>query len=205
MKRARRRNAGWSPRPRNVRGRLTRRSLSGSSRSIIGLHIVLPSAFAGKHEDACDITQQAFYIAQTRDHQLRETSKRKPWLFTILHREFLSSRRRQTQYPDTNLESVESELPPITVDHAASLDAKTVLSVLQTLEESFKSALALFYLEQLSYKEIAEVLEIPIGTVMSRLARGKEMLRQRLERTRAENAGKIRPLGATTARKADHG
>ena len=80
------------------------------------------------------------------------------------------------------MEFCEAELPRISVDHAASIDGKTLLLVLQTLDDNFKIPLVLFYLEQLSYKEIATVMEVPIGTVMSRLARGKQMLRQRLEK-----------------------
>ncbi len=60
------------------------------------------------------------------------------------------------------------------------LDATTVLEALREVEEPFRAPLTLFYLEQLSYQEIADVLEIPIGTVMSRLSRGKALLRQRL-------------------------
>jgi RNA polymerase sigma-70 factor, ECF subfamily len=143
-------------------------------------------SLAGNHDDACDITQQAFYLAQTRSHQLRDASKRKQWLFTILHREFLSSHRRETAHPQISLEFSEPELPPITVDHAAGIDGKALLQVLQGLEINFRVPLVLFYLDQLSYKEIATTLDVPIGTVMSRLARGKQMLRQRLEEKRSE-------------------
>ena len=151
-------------------------------------------SLSGNHSDACDITQQAFYLAHTRSHQLRDPAKRKQWLFTILHREFLRTRRREIAHPQSALEFCEHELPPIHVDHAATLDSKAVLLALQTLDENFRVPLALFYLDQFSYKEIAAALEIPIGTVMSRLARGKQMLRQRLEQRRVENNGKIIPL-----------
>ena len=67
------------------------------------------------------------------------------------------------------------------------------MQVLQGMEENFRLPLALFYLNQLSYKEIAAALKVPIGTVMSRLARGKQMLRQRLE-AGAVDSGKIVPL-----------
>jgi RNA polymerase sigma-70 factor (ECF subfamily) len=148
----------------------------------------------GNHHDACDITQQAFYLAFTRAHQLRDGAKRKQWLFTILHREFLRSRRREAAHPQTTLEFSEPVLPHIRVDHAISLDSKTVLLVLQTLDENLKLPLVLFYLNQFSYREIAETLEVPIGTVMSRLARGKQLLRERLEEKRGEDIDKIVPL-----------
>ena len=60
------------------------------------------------------------------------------------------------------------------------------------LEEPFRSALVLFYLEDQSYREIAEVLGVPIGTVMSRIARGKEMLRTQM----ISHADGTAPVGA---------
>jgi RNA polymerase sigma factor (sigma-70 family) len=136
------------------------------------------------HEaDACDLTQQVFSIAQSKFHQIREASKQKSWLFTILAREFARGRRKRAQYEHHSLELVEAELPLITVDHATQIDARGLLATLLGLDEHFRVPLTLFYFEQLSYKEIAGVMEVPIGTVMSRLARGKELLRQGLERT----------------------
>jgi len=156
-------------------------------------------SLTGNHNDACDITQQAFYLAYTRDHQLRDANKRKQWLFTILHREFLSTRRRETAHPQINLEFSEPELPHIHVDHASCIDSKALLLVLQGLDENFRVPLVLFYLDQLSYKEIAAALGVPIGTVMSRLARGKQMLRHRLEERTREGTGKIVPLSRPEA------
>ena len=143
------------------------------------------------HDNACDLTQQAFFIAQTSRHQLRDRSKRKQWLFTILHCEFLRAKRHEAvrQRYDVQLEGDDS--PLISVDHAATMDAKSLVAVLQGLDDSFRLPVSLFYFDQLSYKEIAEILEVPIGTVMSRLARGKTMLRQRLESTRVADAEKI--------------
>ncbi len=162
-------------------------------------------SLSGNHHDACDIAQQAFYLAQIRAHQLRDAAKRKQWLFTILHREFLRTRRRETAHPQTTLEFSEPSLPHITVDHAACLDSQAVLVVLQTLDANFRMPLALFYLDQLSYKEIAATLEVPIGTVMSRLARGKQMLRQRLEEKRVEDNGRIIPLRQAHAERGNDG
>lgn len=131
------------------------------------------------HEaDACDLTQQVFYLAQSKFHQVREESKGKSWLFTILAREFHRVGRKRGRYAHHPLELVESELPHVTVDHAARIDARHLLATLLGLEERFRVPLSLFYLEQLSYKEIAEIIDAPVGTVMSRLSRGKELLRQ---------------------------
>ncbi len=131
------------------------------------------------HEaDACDLTQQVFGLAQAKFHQVRDRAKQKSWLFTILSREFFRSRRQRGRHPHHSLELVESELPIHTVDHAVRIDARGLPARMLALDEHFRVPLRLFYFEQLSYKEIAEVIKVPIGTVMSRLARGKELLRQ---------------------------
>jgi DNA-directed RNA polymerase specialized sigma24 family protein len=75
------------------------------------------------------------------------------------------------------------DAPEEAVSIAPNLDAFDGVSIMKTLrevEEPFRAALTLFYLEQFSYQEIADVLEVPIGTVMSRLSRGKAQLRERL-------------------------
>lgn len=129
--------------------------------------------------DACDLTQQAFYVAQTKVHQLRDPSKIRNWLSTTLRRLFLQRRRHETRFPKHELN--EAELPRVSTDHVARLDSQAVLFALRSLEDHLRVPLVLFYMEELSYKQIAAALEIPIGTVMSRLSRGKHLLRQRLE------------------------
>ena len=61
-----------------------------------------------------------------------------------------------------------------------SLDSESLQQVLNSLPEEFRSVLLLFYFRELSYREIAEQLNVPIGTVMSRLSRGKQQLRERI-------------------------
>lgn len=142
-------------------------------------------SLARNYHDAWDLTQHAFYIAQTRGHQLRDPSKDREWLLTVLHRKFLSTCRHASAHPETTMESAEAELPHIHEDNAAALDGRSALAALDTLDAGFKAPLRLFYIEELSYKTIAEILKIPIGTVMSRLARGKVALRKLPEEKRA--------------------
>src|SRR5713101_7297924 len=77
--------------------------------------------------DACDLTQQTFYIWATKGHQLRDVSKVKTWLFTTLHREFLETRRRQTRFPHYELSQVAGELPVIAPARVNQLDSAQVL------------------------------------------------------------------------------
>jgi RNA polymerase sigma-70 factor (ECF subfamily) len=130
--------------------------------------------------DACDLTQQAFYVWATKGHQLRDESKVKTWLFTTLYREFLGSRRKQTRFPHVDLETVTAELPVVTPGKWSGLDAAQLLSALEQLDEIYQSPVALFYLKDHSYNEIAEILGVPLGTVKSRLTRGLGRLHQLL-------------------------
>jgi|ERR1043166_2846538 RNA polymerase sigma-70 factor (ECF subfamily) len=122
--------------------------------------------------DACDLTQQTFYVWATKGHQLRDPAKVKTWLFTTLHRQFLESRRRLTRFPHHDLETASSELPLISPKTAMVLDSAQVLQALGRVDEIYQAPVALFYLEDRSYKEIAEILDVPMGTVKSRISRG---------------------------------
>jgi RNA polymerase sigma-70 factor (ECF subfamily) len=138
-------------------------------------------SLARSQADACDLTQQTFYVWATKGHTLRDTAKAKTWLFTTLYREFLRSRRRDTCL--TSLEELppgESDLATDEIDHVRQLDSALVLEALGAMAEAFRAPLTLFYLEDLSYQEIAETLGVPVGTVMSRLSRGKDQLRAAL-------------------------
>jgi RNA polymerase sigma-70 factor (ECF subfamily) len=127
--------------------------------------------------EAGDLTQQTFYVWAKKGEQLRDISKVKSWLFTTLHRLFLETRRRQIRFPHDNLDEVPEQLSTESTSFADRLDASTVLSALAMIHEVYRAAVALFYLEDCSYKEIALILEIPVGTVRSRIARGIRQLR----------------------------
>lgn len=130
---------------------------------------------------AADLVQETFCIWAAKGSQLRDRSKAKTWLFTTLHREFLNHRRRASRYSDEPLdEATAAEVADPQDDAERQMDGQRALDLLGALEETYRAPLALFYLQQHSYKEIAAILDVPIGTVMSRISRGKELLRKRM-------------------------
>jgi RNA polymerase sigma factor (sigma-70 family) len=130
---------------------------------------------------ASDLVQETFCIWAAKGSQLRDRSKAKTWLFTTLHREFLSQRRRASRFSDEPLDETTLEASVSSDEDAErQMDGHRAMELLGSLDEAYRAPIALFYLQQHSYKEIAEILDVPIGTVMSRLSRGKEMLRRQM-------------------------
>jgi RNA polymerase sigma-70 factor (ECF subfamily) len=136
-------------------------------------------ALAKSEADAADLTQQTFFLWASKGDQLRDSSKAKSWLFTTLYREFLGRCRHEVRFPKVELAEVGEEEMSI-LPNIDAIDGTTVSKALHSIEELFRAPLTLFYLEQFSYQEISQILGVPIGTVMSRLSRGKALLRQRL-------------------------
>jgi RNA polymerase sigma-70 factor (ECF subfamily) len=128
--------------------------------------------------DARDLTQQTFYVWATKGHQLRDITKVKSWLYTTLHRAFLNGRRREIRFYHHDLDEVPDQLPALTPEFANQVDSSQVLVALAGVDEVYRAAVALFYLEDCPYKDIAAILEVPIGTVKSRISRGLLQLRQ---------------------------
>lgn len=143
-------------------------------------------SLAQREADAADLTQQTFLRWATRGFQLRDRNKAKTWLFTTLYREFLNGHRRAVRYPQVELSDAEPELPPVQPRMMEDVDSQSALDALGQLDETYRAPLTLFYLQQHSYQEIADILDVPIGTVMSRLSRGKAQLRQKLSQPAPE-------------------
>ena len=138
--------------------------------------------------EACDLAQHAFYMWATKGHQLRDPSKVKSWLFTTLHRAFLETRRTLTRFPHSELTETDDDLPVILPDAAGRLDALQAVEALGRVNELYRAPVALFYLEDCSYQEIADMLEVPIGTVKSRMARGLAELKVIFGKDKARNS-----------------
>ena len=147
-----------------------------------------------RESDACDLTQETFYRYATKGHQLRDKSKVKSWLFTTLYRHFIGQQRRDSRFPHFDVTSIDHELPNVAPSVARDTDGSTAIEALSQVSEIYRAPLALLYLDDHSYREIADALDIPIGTVMSRLARGKDQLRRLLADPSAQSVSNITPL-----------
>jgi RNA polymerase sigma-70 factor (ECF subfamily) len=132
--------------------------------------------------DAADLVQETFFTLIQHLHQIRDLSRIKCWLFTTLRRSFLMEVRQRAKHREIeflpDVHGLQAEDP----GHWSTLDALTVRRALLQLDESHRTALQLFYVKNLSYREIGKTLKIPIGTVMSRLSRGKAQLKSILLR-----------------------
>jgi RNA polymerase sigma-70 factor (ECF subfamily) len=128
-------------------------------------------------DDASELTQETFARLLTKGGQICDHSKARAWLFTTLYRIFIGWKRRETNLPHFEISAVEQELPPVNPSTVDSLENETVLQALLELDEHYRVPLMLYYLDDHPYHEIAKLLDIPIGTVMSRLSRGKTLMR----------------------------
>ena len=144
--------------------------------------------------DAADLTQQTFQTWATKGHQLRDRSKAKTWLFTTLYRAFLAQKRQSDRFVELEGDEQFAEPSRIAPSVVDALDARTVQDALLTLDDRYRAPVTLFYMKQHSYREIAAILEIPIGTVMSRISRGKALLREKLTDTAGADERKVVPI-----------
>jgi RNA polymerase sigma-70 factor (ECF subfamily) len=133
----------------------------------------------GAECDAEDLTQQTFLAAQVNLGQLRDAEHGRSWLYAILRNGYLKMRRKRIPFTAASLEldidGIPDELPEI-----AAVDPERLQMALDELPDEFKLPVLLFYYEGCSYREIAEKLATPPGTVMSRLSRAKAHLRSKL-------------------------
>ncbi len=127
-------------------------------------------------EDAADLTQHAYEILTRKHQEIVDSSKVRSWLQSIVYRKFIDQKRRIIRFPQVEFNEEHDARHGSNPDNAGRIDAKAALAALYELEDDLRAPLILFYLESNSYKEIAVVLELPVGTVMSRLYRGKAKL-----------------------------
>jgi RNA polymerase sigma-70 factor (ECF subfamily) len=133
------------------------------------------------HADADDLVQEALLKAIAAAHTYRSGKDLRSWLFSILHNTFVSHKRqyarraRAARFLDSTLREV-----GVKPAQEARVEVRDTLNMLSRLGPDQQAALVLIAVEGMSYAEAAEALDIPLGTLMSRLARGREELRQRV-------------------------
>jgi len=155
--------------------------------SLIEAHIPGLRRFAcallrGDRQGADDLVQDCLERAVSRWHLRRAEGDVRGWLYTILYNRFLSEKNRQGRrgVPDTPLEVAEAELPGVDGGQDWALEHRDLLRAFAALPEEQRSVVLLIGVEDLSYEQAARVLGVPIGTVMSRLSRGRERLRHHM-------------------------
>jgi RNA polymerase sigma-70 factor (ECF subfamily) len=136
-------------------------------------------ALARRREDADDLVHDCLVRALDKLRTRREDADIRAWLFTILHNQFISqSRRQRVRAGTTPLDDAVSNTAGLPATQDDRLAWRDMLRALDRLPEEQRSVVLLVGVEDLSYAETAAVLGVPIGTVMSRLARGREKLRE---------------------------
>ncbi len=149
--------------------------------------LTLAMRILGERQDAEEAVQDAFVKVHLNLSQFRGDSTFHTWFYRILYNECISRIRRRRNAP--LLMSTEEHDEISIPDDDASADAHMLASDIQEviqiefekLAAHYRTALTLFYLQELRYEEIAGVMDVPVGTVKSYLFRGKQLLRKRLE------------------------
>jgi RNA polymerase sigma-70 factor (ECF subfamily) len=158
-------------------------SASSAAAQLVHDHYLAAYGYAyrltGSTSEAEDLVQETFCVAQQQLATLREPSRAKAWLFAILRNVYLqqlrTGRRRRPQSLD-DLPDIAEQAP----DEPPEIDPQRLQQALEELPEIYRTPLILFYFEDFSYRDIAEQMDLPIGTVMSRIARARSFLRGRL-------------------------
>jgi RNA polymerase sigma-70 factor (ECF subfamily) len=152
--------------------------------------------------DAEDLVQDTYLKAFRSAHQFEPGTNLKAWLFTILHNTFRNLRRHDGRSPvDVDSEAVEKAASTGPADESPEqiLSRRTLdvdlQAALDALPEAFRQAVWLRDVEELSYAEMAKVLDVPMGTVMSRISRGRRALSEGLRARRAKADAALAAVG----------
>jgi RNA polymerase sigma-70 factor (ECF subfamily) len=130
-------------------------------------------------QEVDDLVHDCLVRALDRLHTRRGDAEMRPWLFAIMHNLHVSRiRQRRTRGQPESLDTVAESAVGVGASQEARIQMREVMAVVERLPEDLRSVLLLVTVEDLSYAEVAGVLDIPIGTVMSRLSRARERIRR---------------------------
>jgi RNA polymerase sigma-70 factor, ECF subfamily len=127
---------------------------------------------------ADDLVQDCLARAVGKSHLWQEVTDLRAWLFTILHNEYVNQVRRAVLREEMSMALGNAELMIIAPNQEKRLEVQDFERALAKLPEEQRSALLLVGMECMRYEEVAAVLNVPVGTIRSRLSRGREALRQ---------------------------
>lgn len=133
---------------------------------------------SGNAADADDLAQQVFLAAHQKIGQLREMERARGWLLAITRNQFFKMYRRRRPVDSSSLELDVNQVPEDL--EKEEFDQERLQAALDEMPEPYRTVLLMFYFEDLSYQEIADTMQVAIGTVMSRLSRAKGQLRYKL-------------------------
>lgn len=143
--------------------------------------------FLSTPQDIEDIVQDVF-VSAYQNMQSFDTSQRfSPWIYRIAHNAFVNGLRKKSRNPleyvdfDTFLAHQVYDDPAVREREQKEIE-KMLEKSLEALDYKYREVLVLYYLEEMSYKDIAEILQVPQGTVGIRLKRAKEVLRKEFEK-----------------------
>jgi RNA polymerase sigma-70 factor (ECF subfamily) len=153
-----------------------------------GLRRFAGALLRGDRERADDLVQDTIERALSRWHLRRNNDNLRGWLYTILYNRFLTEQKRLRRRGWHKELSEETELPGIAGGQDSALEQRDLLRAFSTLPQEQQAVLLLVGVEELSYEEAARVLGVPIGTIMSRLSRARERLRQHMYGDGYENS-----------------
>lgn len=155
--------------------------MDGHAEELVRLYVEPLYRFAyrltGCAVDAEDLVQETFLIAHEKAHQLRDAERALSWLLTILRHCWAKQCKQPRLVETVSLEELPDDRSSAWLEE---LDKERLFQLVDELPDEYREPLLLFYMHQLRYREIAEIVNCPIGTVMSRLARAKAYLRSRL-------------------------
>jgi len=135
-------------------------------------------ALLGDVVSADDLVQDTLERALSKFSLWRRNSDLRAWLFTIMHNVYVNQARAASRRAHLMVDTQEVDAPVVQATQEHSLALRDMSRALIQLPDEFREVVLLVGLEQMSYDEVARVLDVPIGTVMSRLSRGREKLRQ---------------------------